>query len=156
MQLVNPCWEVSGSVTGHKVMLVAQPYPLGEGFCVDSNIDGFSQLCNVNEFKYCDDGVDGSTFQFSCYQQSCEKQGVNLFVKMVVSDSDDAGEIEYWCDSTNDTYPSSLIRSKPEVQPVYEGKDPSQTKEKYENGDIATKVSLLALVLGPLFLSLFF
>jgi len=128
---ISPCLEINkADVAGHKVVILAQPYPLGEGFCVHSGMDGFAKQCNVNEFKWCDDVVDKAQFQFSCYQQSCEKQSINILAKMVVSDSNEGGKVEYWCDSTNDTYPSSLIRTKPGKLPDYKGKDPSTTKEK--------------------------
>ena len=49
-------------------------------------------LCSKNEFKWCDDVVDQAQFQFSCYQTSCEKQSINIFVKMVVSESNEGGQ----------------------------------------------------------------
>ena len=38
--------------------------------------------------------VDEAQFQFSCDQQSCEKQTINLLVKMVVSDSNNGGKFD--------------------------------------------------------------
>ncbi|KAL5267872.1 hypothetical protein ACHWQZ_G004799 [Mnemiopsis leidyi] len=147
----NPCIQVDkadngGDVTGHKVVLLAQSYPLGEAFCVNSGMDGFAEQCRVNEFKWCDDVVDEAQFQFSCDQQSCEKQTINLLVKMVVSDSNNGGEVEYWCDSTNDTYPSSLIQTKPNKQPEYTGQDPSTNKEAKEpSAALTNTIQLLVL-----------
>jgi len=155
----NPCIQLSADSTGYKIALLAQPYPLGEGFCVNSDIGGFAEQCNVNEFKWCNDGntAANAVFQFSCYQTSCEKSSIPLYIKIVISDSDDAGEIEYWCDSTNDTYPSDLIRTAPEIAPDYTGDDPSQTKiEKDLNAGLGLKISAILSILTPLFIAVLF
>ncbi|XP_063686419.1 uncharacterized protein LOC134820127 [Bolinopsis microptera] len=153
----SPCLTVDkNDVAGHKVVILAQPYPLGEGFCVDSDMDGFARQCNVNEFKWCNDVVDGAQFQFSCYQQSCEKSSINILVKMVVSESNEGGEVEYWCDSTNDTYPSSLIRTKPNVAPDYEGQDPSQNKEAKEDSSAFNNTAQLFILCVAFFIPCFF
>lgn len=155
----NPCLQLSADSTGHKIALLAQPYPLGEGFCVNSNLDGFAEQCNVNEFKWCDDGdlTENAVFQFSCYQTSCEKSSIPLYIKIVISESDDSGDIEYWCDSTNDTYPSDLIRTAPETAPDYTGDDPSQTKiEKDLSAGLGLKISAILSILTPLFIAILF
>ena len=40
---------------------------------------------------YCADAIENMKFEFVCDQQSCEKAQINLYVKVTVSDSTQAG-----------------------------------------------------------------
>lgn len=154
--IVSPCLAIAGLVsTGSteaatlaekKIQVLVQPWPLGDAFCMTTNKDGDSQLCAVNEMLYCADAIEDMKFEFVCDQQSCEKAQINLYVKVTVSDSSQAGEIEYWCDEQNATYPSSLISTIPDKQKNYDGTDDSQDRKTIDNSSSVPTIAFLALL----------
>jgi len=151
----SPCLDIAGIIeTGtttatlaeKKIQVLVQPWPLGDAFCMTTNKDGDSKLCAVNEMLYCADAIEDMKFEFVCDQQSCEKAQINIYVKVTVSDSSQAGEIEYWCDEQNATYPSSLIATIPDKQKDYDGTDDSQDRKTIDNSSSVPTIALLALI----------
>lgn len=153
-----PCLDIAGIVgtsgnssttptlAERKIQVLVQPWPLGDAFCMTTNKDGDSQLCAVNEMLYCADAIENMKFEFVCDQQSCEKAQINLYVKVTVSDSTQAGVIEYWCDERNATYPSSLISTISDKQKAYDGKDESQSRETIENSSPVPTIAFMTLL----------